>query len=154
LQRKGVAIVEKKQFVGAWKLVSSEHRSPDGQLTYPLGRDPVGIIMYDASGHMSAQIMRPDRPAFASGDVDKGTPTEIKFAYEGFIAYFGTYEVNEEEGTVTHHVEGSSFPNWVGSAQRRFFEFSGNRLTLSTPPILVGGEQITGVLIFERAVDD
>ena len=107
--------------------------------------------MYDANGHMSAQIMRPDRPAFASGDHLKGTPMEIKSAFEGFIAYYGVYEVNQEEGTVTHHVEGSSFPNWVGSAQRRFFEFSGNRLTLSTPPILVGGQQVTGVLIWERA---
>ncbi len=141
----------KEQFMGTWKLVSSEFRRSDGQLTYPMGRDAIGIIMYDANGHMSVQIMRPDRPAFASGDQLKGTPMEIKSAFEGFIAYYGVYEVNQGEGTVTHHVEGSSFPNWVGSAQRRFFEFSSNRLTLSTPPILAGGQQVTGVLIWERA---
>jgi hypothetical protein len=141
----------KEQFIGTWTLVSTEHRHSDGQLTYPLGREPVGIIMYDAKGYISVQLMHPDRPAFASGDMDNGTPTEIKSAFEGFVAYFGTYEVNEEKGTVTHHVEGSLFPNWVGSAQRRFFEFSGNRLTLSTPPILIGGEQITVTLVWERA---
>ena len=141
----------KEQFIGTWKLVSSEFRRSDGQLTYPYGRDVVGIIIYDADGHMSVQIMRPDRPAFASGDLHDGTPMEIKSAFEGFIAYYGVYGVNQKEGTVTHHVEGSSFPNWLCSVQRRFFEFSGNRLTLSTPPILVNGQQITGVLIWERA---
>jgi len=141
----------KEQFTGTWKLVSSEFRHSDGQLTYPFGRDAVGIIMYDANGHVSVHMMRPDCPAFASGDLHDGTPMEIKSAFEGFVAYYGAYEVNQEEGTVTHHIEGSLFPNWVGLAQRRFFEFSGNRLTLSTPPILVGGQQITAVLIWERA---
>ncbi|MHA2204100.1 MAG: lipocalin-like domain-containing protein, partial [Candidatus Hodarchaeales archaeon] len=41
----------------------------------------------------------------------KSTLEEIKSAYEGFIAYFGTYEINNKEGTVTHHWEGSLFPN-------------------------------------------
>ena len=140
----------KEQFIGTWKLVSIEHRRSDGQLTYPYGRNAVGIVMYDANGHMSAQIMRPDHPAFASCDIFKGTPMETKSTVEGFVAYYGTYEVNHEEGTVTHHVEGSSFPNWVGLAQRRFFEFSGNRLTLSTPPMPMGGQQVTGVMVWER----
>jgi len=107
--------------------------------------------MYDANGHVSVHMMRRDRPAFASGDLHDGTPMEIKSAFEGFVAYYGAYEVNQDEGTVTHHIEGSLFPNWVGLAQRRFFEFSGNRLTLSTPPILVGGQQVTAVLIWECA---
>ncbi len=141
----------KEQFVGAWKLISSEFRRSDGEVSYPLGKNAVGLLIYDASGHVSAHLMRPDRPAFASSDHLKGTPAEIKTAFEGYIAYYGTYEVNEEEDTVTHHVEGSAFPNWVGTALRRFFEFSGNRLTLSTPPMPMGGEQVTGLLIWERA---
>ena len=141
----------KEQFIGTWKLVSSEYRRLDGKLAYLKGRDAVGTLMYDASGHMSVQVMRPNRPAFASGDHLKGTPEEIKSAFKGFVAYYGTYEVNEGEGTVTHHLEGSSFPNWVGTALRRFFEFSGNRLILRTSPMPVGGEQITGILTWERA---
>ena len=139
-----------EQFVGTWKLASFESQRSSGEVTYPMGKDAVGMIMYDANGHMSVQVMRPDRPVFASSDRIKGTPAEIVPAFEGFIAYYGTYEVNEEEGIVTHHVEGSLFPNWVGIAHRRFFEFSGNRLTLSTPPIPLGGEQVTAVLIWER----
>ena len=141
----------KEQFVGTWKLVSSEFRRSDGEVTYPMGRNASGMLMYDASGHMSVQIIRPDRPTFASGDQLKGTLEEIKSAFEGCVAYFGTYEVNEEKGSVTHHVEGSSFPNWVGTDQRRFFEFYGNRLTLSTPPAPFGGEHVTALLVWERA---
>ena len=141
----------KERFIGTWKLVSSEFRRSNGEVTYPIGRNTSGMLMYDANGHMSVQIMRPNRPAFASSDQLQGTPEEIKSAYKGFVAYFGTYEVNKEEGTITHHVEGSPFPNWVGTDQRRFFELYGNRLTLSTPPVPFGGEQVTARLIWERA---
>jgi hypothetical protein len=141
----------KEQFIGTWKLISNEFRRSDGQVSYPFGRDAVGIGMFDAGGYYSSQIMRSDLQVFASGDRLKGTPAEIKATLEGTFAYFGTYEVNQEEHTLTLHVEGSSFPNWVGTEQKRFFEFSGNRVTLTTQPILMGGQQVTGVLTWERA---
>ena len=140
-----------EQFAGTWKLVSSEFRQADGEVTYPLGRDAVGVIMYDVNGHVSVQIMRSNRPQFASGDQLNGTPAEIRSAFEGFVAYYGAYAVDEEQGTVTHHLKGSVFPNWVGADHTRFYEFSDSRLTLSTPPLLFGGQEVTGVLIWERA---
>ena len=97
------------QFTGTWKLVSNEFRQSDGQLTYTYGRDAVGMAMFDANGHYSAQMMRPNRPLFASGDNLKGTPTEIKAAYEGFFGYYGNYEVNQEERTITLNAEGCLF---------------------------------------------
>jgi hypothetical protein len=140
----------KDKFVGTWKLVSFEARRSDGQVAYPFGRDVIGVINYDTRGNMSVQVMRSDRPAFAVNDFQKGTPEEIRVAFEGFSAYFGTYDVDEEEGTVTHHLKGSWFPNWIGSDQIRFFEFSGNRLTLRTSSIQVGGVVGTSQLIWER----
>jgi hypothetical protein len=148
---KTTAKMENEQFVGTWKLISFDIQHQDGQRTYPLGKDATGIIMYDADRHMSVQLMRPGRPQFASGDEVRGTPAEIKAAFEGFISYYGNYEVNQKERTVTHHIKGCLFPNWVGKAQKRFFEFSGNRLILSTPPTLWDGQQVTGFLIWERA---
>jgi hypothetical protein len=94
--------------------------------------------------------MSVERPKFLSGDLQGGTPDEIKAAFEGFISYFGTYSVNESDGTVTHHLEGCSFPNWIGVDLKRFFKFSGNRLTLSTPPTLIKGVSTIGDLIWER----
>ena len=139
------------QFVGIWKLVSLELRPADGEVTYPLGRDAAGVLMYDASGHVSIQFHALGRPAFASGDPLRGTPEEISAAYQGYFAYYGTYEVHEAEGTVTHHIEGSLFPNWIGEPHRRFYQFSNGRLTLSTPPYVVADEQVTGALVWERA---
>jgi len=60
---------------------------------------------------------------------------------QGFNAYCGTSEVNEEKRTVTHHIEGCSFHNWVGKDQERFFKRFGDQLTLSTPPMPLGGTQ-------------
>ena len=141
----------KEQFVGSWKLILSEFRRSDGKVSYPMGKDIMGLIMYDPNGYVSAQMLNPDRPTFISGDHLKGTPEEIKAAFEGCMTYFGTYEIKENERMIIHNVEGSSFPNWEGQALRRYYEFSDDRLTLSTPPMKMGGETITGVLTWKRA---
>ncbi|HAK59112.1 MAG TPA: hypothetical protein DCO77_01845 [Nitrospiraceae bacterium] len=140
----------KDNFVGIWRLVSSEFKQSDGEIAYPFGNDTVGMLIYDESGHMSVQFMRSERPAFVSNDLRNGTPEEIQAAFDGYVAYFGTYEVNEEDGTVTHRIRGSLFPNWVGQNQKRFFAFSGNRLTLKTPPMPAAGTTVTGILVWER----
>jgi hypothetical protein len=137
-------------FIGAWKLVSFELRGPGGEVSHLMGPEAKGMIIYHACGYMSAQIMKPDVPRFASGNQWLGTPEEIKAAFEGFVSYYGTYSFGEEQNVVVHHVEASLFPNWVGDDQRRFFEFSGNHLTLSTPPVTVGDQKWTGVLVWER----
>lgn len=140
----------KDQFVGTWALVSQEYRDGSGQVVYPAGREAAGVIMYDAAGSMAVQIMRVDRPLFASGDVLDGTDAEIRAAYQGYNAYFGTYTVDEAQRIVTHHLKGSLFPNRVGSEQVRYFTFEGDRLTLRTPPILRGGASLVGTLVWER----
>ncbi len=137
-------------FIGTWKLVSSEFRRSDGTIAYPYGEDALGLLIYTATGHMAVQLLRANRPVFAAGDPYQGTTEEIKAAFEGYIAYFGSYEVNDVEGIVTHHVHGASFPNWIGGDQQRFFELTGNQLILSSPPILAGNSTLTGVLIWER----
>ena len=118
------------EFVGAWKLISFERRTTAGEVTYPMGQTPVGRITYDGLGRMSAQIMRPDRPNFQATSASRGSPEEKIAAFDGYIAYYGTYSINEKERTVIHHVEASLYPNWVGSDQRRLFEFSQGQLIL------------------------
>lgn len=140
----------KAQFVGTWQLVASEFRRSDGTIIYPYGQDALGTLYYDAAGNMAVQLMRVDRPLFAAGDRQQGTPEEIKAAFEGSLAYFGRYEVDEEAKIVIHHVTGCSFPNWIGQRQKRFFAFADNQLTLSTPPLRVGGSTLIGVLHWQR----
>ncbi len=131
-----------QHFVGQWKLISYEQRSPTGEVTQPFGKDPIGRISYNPRGHMSAQLMRRDRSKFANGDPRKGTDAEIRNAFTEYAGYYGSYTVDEKAGTITHHVEGAWFPNWMGTDQVRHFEFNGNRLTLRAdlpagPSILV-----------------
>ncbi|OGD18705.1 MAG: hypothetical protein A2W03_08950 [Candidatus Aminicenantes bacterium RBG_16_63_16] len=140
----------KSQLVGAWRLVSFESRDERGEIRYPLGRNAIGQISYGAEGRMSAILVRPDRLPFASGDMRRGTDTEVRSAFEGFIGYFGNYSVDAAEGTVIHHAEGASFPNWMGGDQVRFCKLEGTRLILSTPPFLYDGQINRSVLIWER----
>jgi len=146
-------MILRDQFVGTWKLVSTEFHGSDGELVYPYGETPSGVVIYDTNGHMAVQIMGSDRPLFASDDEQKGTFDELKAAFGSYGAYFGTYTVDEAQGRVIHHVQGSLFPNWVGGDQIRYFQFNRNRLTLKTPPILDGGSNLTGILIWERMTE-
>ncbi len=139
-----------EKFIGVWKLVSFEFRLADGIVVHPMGEGVAGVLMYDASGYMALQLMEPDRPKFESGDWLRGTPDEVKSAFEGCMAYYGTYEVVEPKGTVVHHVQGSSFPNWAGVDREQFFEFTRDRLTLTTLPTTLASEQAVGVLTFKR----
>jgi len=136
--------------IGTWRLVTWESRAGAGEISYPFGETPVGVLTYDARGRMSAQLMRRNRPAFKAADLFRGSPDEIKAAFEGFVAYFGTYTVDQRTSTVTHHVEGSSFPNYVGTDLKRSFTIVGDRLTLRTEPFTLGGETRMGVLVWER----
>jgi hypothetical protein len=134
------------EFIGAWKLVSHERRTAAGELTYPLGSNPVGRLAYDPLGRMSVQIMRPDRPNFHAAMAREGSPEEKIAAFEGYIAYYGTYSVNPADHTVVHHVEASLFPNWVGSDLQRSYEFSGSQLILHAM-----GQGIDTKLVWQRA---
>lgn len=139
-----------QQFIGAWRLVSFEIQGDDGNNTLPFGPDPKGTIIYTDNGRFSVQLMRGNRPEFAEGDPLKGTPEEIEAGFNGCISYYGAYEPNQAEGFVIHKIEGSMFPNWEATDQKRFAEFSGNRLQLRTPPLQWDGDQRVGVVTWER----
>lgn len=135
-------------FVGAWRLLSVELRTLDGQVTYPLGRDAIGYIMYTDNGYMSVAFMSANRSKFVAGDIRGGSIEEKAAAADSYISYCGRYEIQDDK--VIHHVEVSFFPNWIGMDQQRFFRLDGNKLYLSTPPMLVSGKQQTSHLIWER----
>jgi hypothetical protein len=85
---------------------------------------------YDATGNMSAQLMRPKQPVFESEDWRRAAVEERAAAWGNYFGYFGTYTIDETVGAVVHHIEGSWFPNLIGTDQVRFFKFEGNRVIL------------------------
>ena len=144
----------KEAILGVWKLISIETIGPDGQRkpseTY--GKNPTGLIIYHPTGYMSVQFMKDPRPTFASPNPGNATPEEIRSAYLGYYAYFGTYEVNEKEGFVIHHLQASLKPFEVGIDFKRFFKIAGDRIILTTVPKMAsdGSGVRTSELTFER----
>jgi lipocalin-like protein len=134
--------------VGTWRLISWENRDLDGTISYPLGKDAVGYIMYNQDGYMFVAIMRSDHVRFAAGDLLSWSLEEKAQAADTYVSYCGRYEFRGD--TVIHHVELSLFPNWVGVEQERLVEIKEDQLTVSTRPILFGGAQRTAHLIWER----
>ena len=113
-----------KQIVGAWRYIGTW---VDG-VPRNRGANPTGMIVYTAAGHMSVQIA-PDRPRTKAGkDV---TPDEAKAALTDYIAYFGTYTV-DDKGVVTHHRTASIQPGDVAAVVRAP-EFKGDRMVLRPP---------------------
>jgi len=140
--------MSKSKFVGTWKLVSLEVHLSDGTVMEPYGDNPMGMAMYD-NDKFVAQIMKPNRKEFEAGNQFGGTPEEIKEAFEGYTAYFGSWEVKDDK-TLVNNVEGSLYPNWIGGEQIRYYKFYDNYVDLRMPPTKVGDIEFTGLLKWER----
>jgi lipocalin-like protein len=138
--RSGIA----SELVGTWRLTSIEEKQANRGVVDPpqWARNPVGIIIYDAKGNIAVQIMNSGRVKFTSQSSDKVTVEEKAAAYDGYLAYFGTYEINEKEGFIIHHLKGHLSPNPVGTDFKRDFEYLGDRLILSTAPTVKGEKRI------------
>jgi hypothetical protein len=137
------------KLVGSWKLVSFHSQDSSGQTAYPFGKDAQGRLIYEPDGRMAVQLMNPNRPGFTSDDPLVTSEEEVRAAFGGYTAYYGTYSVNPDERTITHQIEAALLPNWVGTDQRRHFEFDGKYLTLKGP-LLLGGVQGVVSLVWER----
>lgn len=132
-----------QRLVGSWELVSYEIIAADGARRP--GSYDRGQITYDASGRMSAHLMHSSNKADASPATDELRAT----AFRRYLGYYGPFVVDTAAGTVTHIVEGSSNPSWVGSKQLRYFELSSDnaQLTLS----LRDGTRTTQSLVWKRS---
>lgn len=134
-----------QRLIGNWTLLSYITEHPDGTTGRPYG-EAVGRLSYDALGNMAGQVMRPGRLEVAPG---QWTTQDVRSAYAGYIAYFGTYEVDEGEDTVVHHVQGALNPAWVGGDQIRRMRFDGDLLILSTD-VPKGGALVRHTLTWQR----
>lgn len=130
----------KEQVVGTWILVSGSQIGPDAN----------GMLVLDATGRMSMQIMSPGRPKFASNARVKGTSDEYKGAVHGMISYFGRWSIDEAGKTMIYQIERSSFPNWDGTVQKRPFTVTAAELRYTNPAPSSGSGE-TAQLVWKRA---
>ncbi len=136
--------------LGSWRLRGWVALVDDGSQSLPMGEAPEGLLVYSDDGTMVGIMGPAARPRFASDDVTGGTNDERARAFATFIAYGGRYEI--EGDTVRHDVETSLFPNWIGTVQRRRWELAenGRLLTLTSPPLSLGGMVRVHRLTWER----
>jgi Lipocalin-like domain len=111
--------ISKEQLVGAWANVSVQVERSDGRKEETFGPNPKGVLIFTADGRYALVLTRPDLPKIASKDRLKGTPEEYQAVVQGSLAHFGTYSVNEAEGTYILHVESGTYPNYNGTDQIR-----------------------------------
>jgi hypothetical protein len=97
-----------------------EEPGADGKVNRITNRK--GMLLYTRDGRMSVQIMFPKSESAVSND----------YVQNGYEASFGSYELNEESHTITHHVEGSITPPLVGKNLPRLYQFSGGRLIIKS----------------------
>jgi hypothetical protein len=134
------------KLVGTWKLLSASSTTSSGERgETPYGPDPVGFLTYTGDGRVTAMISYGGRKSLSFGG---GTVEEQAEAFKTFLAYAGRYILSGDK--VTHHIEVSSIPNYMGKDLVRRIEFEGDQIVLVTPPTPVNGKIQTVKLIWQR----
>ena len=129
----------KEQLVGTWTLVSSDQVRPDGSKLKQFGANPKGINVFDANGRFFLMIASADNSQIASKDLSKANSEDVGGLLPESIAYYGTYTVNEAEMVAILHLEASTFPNQVGTDQKRTItSLTADELKFSNPAATPG----------------
>jgi len=119
------------RLLGAWTLREYTARDGTGATYHPLGREASGLLVYTEPDRMSAQLMAADRPRWPKPHAtDHGEV--LRAITDGYLAYAGTFSVDEAAAIVTHVPDLSLIPNWVGRPQERRIGWDGDGLVLST----------------------
>jgi Lipocalin-like domain len=146
-----------QQLIGSWDLASRTTRLDSGQtVTDPtLGEQPSGVLIYDATGHMAAQLSRKARTVEMLGEdcrqiASVQTAPNTANTILGYDAYFGTYTVDTKQSVVTHHVKSALWPGNVGKDIQRAFVLRGDELTISFKTTNEQGQAVTRTLIWHR----
>ena len=126
--------------LGAWELTSYVVLDDTGEtVSWPLGEDAAGYLLYTDDGYMSAQLMRRGRP-----DLDDAA------AARGYLAYSGPFDLDEATATLYHHVDVALLPSWVDGQQIRDGELHDGLLILAGDVAAEFGAGARAVLTWHR----
>jgi Lipocalin-like domain len=128
----------KEQLLGTWTLVSSDQVRADGSKLKQFGANPKGINVFDANGRFFLMVASADNSQIASNGQGKTNSEEDGLTVES-IAYYGTYAVDEEVNVISLHLDASTFPNQIGTDQKRTVtSFTADELKYSSPAAISG----------------
>lgn len=124
----------KSELEGVWQLKSWTAIKNDS-LTYPYGEDAAGQLIYHPNGQMSFMLAKNKRDLFGTDDRSQISAEQARKANNSFFAYWGTYNIDSENGTVTHKISFSLLPDWSNSVQERYYAIKGNSLVLTSDTV-------------------
>ena len=141
-----------RDLVGTWALLSRTDRTAAGErrVEPSLGDNPVALLYYDRGGHFAAQFMKRDRTAATVVASSAGAAPNNSRAQGGYDAYFGTYSVDDDRGTVTQRLDGALSAENVGLVLTRAMTVAGDTLTIALETATAGGEPVTRTLTWKR----
>ena len=137
---------------GTWELVSRTDRDGAGKLLgeATLGALPIGYLIYDAAGHVAAQLSARDRSGLVCDSLDRSPDPNNNANIAGYSAYFGHYEVDAKAGIVTHILTGTLAPGDVGKRLWRHFRIAGDSLIIWFDPRGADGMPRHRTLVWHR----
>lgn len=125
-----VAQTSPNSLAGTWRVVRFCDRDSAGVIGEPLGPKPIGYFIYTTTGQLSIHAMRTPPTGPVAGDsVRLRNLAELRPYY---FSYFGTYTITSDT-TVVHHVQGGTFPDYIGTDQRRDYRIRGDTLSIGAP---------------------
>ena len=132
-----------RDLVGTWMNVSNINIRPDGTRINSFGPKGTGLVIFETNGRYAIININPDVPKFASNSRAQGTAAENKAAVEGGIAHYGTYTFDPATKVINLKVEGSTYPNWTGTEQKRtIVTFAGDDLKWSVAASIGGTGEV------------
>ena len=139
------------RLIGTWELLSREDYTSSGErISDPgLGSDPIALLVYDGAGHFAAQFMKRDRTSVAADLPGSQAPNNSR-AQGGYDAYFGSYSVDDSQGSVTQRLVGALSVENIGQVLTRSMSVVGDELTIKLETVAVTGEAITRTLRWRR----
>jgi hypothetical protein len=136
--------------LGTWKLVSWSVEVMDtGEKFSRFGAHPSGFLQFTPGGRMFAILTAEERRPIET-DADQIA------AFESLVAYTGQFRIEEDRIITT--VDVAADPDAVGKESLRYFDLTGDTLTVRTPPfrsskpsLRLGDRPLQSLLVWTRS---
>jgi hypothetical protein len=146
------AVSRPEQIVGTWSLVSIYEEDAGGEDVDSFGANPEGHLVLDRSGHFSLEIFGERRKSAAHSQVIR-TSADAQSLLQSSLAYFGTYSIGEDSGSLTLTVQRSLFPNLDNAVLQSSITLSATSLELESAGALTPTGAAYSHLRWRRVAD-
>jgi hypothetical protein len=136
------------QVIGTWRLVAYQEKLPNGDIANPYGDTPQGVAIFEPGGYVSVQMMKIPRVSFTSGYA-RATVDQVKAVHEAYLAYYGTWAIDEAESALIENIKASNQPYLNNQMTTQRYDFEGKRLSLRTV-LTDRGEEHSVVFVWEK----